>query len=95
MNGLPENGKRVLILQCCPDTKQSLWNVGFYAEKYTIQSIIDNYTEYSEDYDEFFLREGWYECVDNWDEYNSIHVCQYEVVDWRELPKVPSCPTTP
>lgn len=46
--------------------------------------------EYSEKYDEYYLLEGWYECIDNWDEYSRIAVVEGKVTHWLPLPSAPT-----
>ena len=45
--------------------------------------------EYDEETDEYYLPEGWYECMDNWHEYSSVAVCEGEVTHWIPLPLAP------
>ena len=47
--------------------------------------------EYSEQDDTYYLLEGWYECIDNWDEYMSIAVNEGPVTHWMPLPAAPAC----
>lgn len=81
---LPPSGKHVLVetdkYEC----------VAFYAERFSVS--VGYYTddeidcEYNEDLDEYFLAEGWYEVVHNWEEYSSITI-EDEVIGWTELPR--------
>lgn len=45
--------------------------------------------EYDEDADAYWTPEGWYECIDNWDEYSSV-VCEGKVTHWMPLPPPPA-----
>ena len=47
-------------------------------------------TEYDESSDEFFLKEGWYECVENCEEYSMWWIYEGEVTHWMPLPPSPS-----
>lgn len=45
--------------------------------------------EHDEESDSFYLTEGWYELMDNWDEYSSISVTEGVVSHWMPLPPPP------
>ena len=63
----------------------------FYAAKYS-QSVgycnEECACEYCEEDDEYYLEEGWYEVIKNWDDYNSI-VISDTVTHWMPLPMPP------
>lgn len=88
---LPESGKHVLI--CCeirPSKKKYVCD-GYYASKHNIAThdVDDDIAyEYDEEADEYFLHEGWYEVIRNWDEYSSIVIADF-VTYWMPLPKPP------
>ena len=92
---LPESGVHVLI--CCEmhryggEIAGKYVCDGYYAEanKIRAECFADecNY-EYSEEDDECYLCEGWYEVVKNWDDYNSVAVEDF-VTHWMPLPKPP------
>jgi hypothetical protein len=42
--------------------------------------------EYREEDDEFYVSEGWYERIHNWDDYGSVKIYD-EALAWRELPE--------
>jgi hypothetical protein len=44
--------------------------------------------EYNEADDTYYIPEGWYECISNWDEYSSIKI-HGEVTHWMPLPAAP------
>lgn len=46
--------------------------------------------EYSEQDDTYYVTEGWYELIDNWDEYARIAVNEGVVTRWMPLPAAPS-----
>ncbi len=46
----------------------------------------DDLLEYDEDSDAFYWPEGWYETIENWDDYGSIMVNEGEVTHWLPLP---------
>lgn len=46
--------------------------------------------EYSEQEDAYYLLEGWYECIDNWDEYYRVQVNEGPITHWQPLPPSPA-----
>ena len=90
---LPKSGEHVLL--CC-EVKRSDGSAvkqyvcdGFYAAKHTETVFYDGddiACEYSEEDDVYYLLEGWYEVIKNWDDYNSIVISDF-VVGWQPLPK--------
>ena len=92
---LPENGVHVLL--CC-EMRRYKGAIsgkyvcdGYYAEKNKI--IAGGFPdecncEYSEEDDEYYLCEGWYEVIKNWDDYNSVAVEDF-VTHWMPLPEPP------
>lgn len=91
---LPESG--VLCLLCCDvkrydGTHKQYVCVGFHAERFKEEcySADDEcVTEYNEETDEYYLHEGWYEEINNWDEYSSIAIDDF-VTHWMPLPEAP------
>ena len=86
----PESGKHVLL--CCeikPLGKRYVCD-GFYAQSKTITTICDgdNNYEYDEETDEYYLIEGYYEIIKNWDDYSSIVIDDF-VTHWKPLPEAP------
>jgi len=49
-------------------------------------SETDDFLEYDEDADVFYWPEGWYEVIENWDDYGSIVINEGQVTHWRPLP---------
>lgn len=89
---LPESGKHVLL--CCevrPAMKRYICD-GYYAKaKSIINSCSFDYecaVEYDEEQDEYFLLEGFYEVIKNWDEYTSITIEDF-VTHWMPMPEPP------
>lgn len=50
----------------------------------------DEWCEYSEEHDEYFYPEGWYECIDNWDDYAFVTINDATVTHWMPLPEYPT-----
>jgi len=46
--------------------------------------------EYDEEADCYWVKSGWYEQIDNWDEYTSCAVGEGEVSHWQPRPEPPS-----
>ena len=91
---LPESGVHVLL--CCEIRsggtvyKRYICD-GYYAKRYTEQTWNnsgDIACEYREEDDEYYLLEGWYEVIKNWDDYNSIVIGDF-VTHWMPLPESP------
>ena len=64
---------------------------GYYAEanKIVVGGFSDECEcEYSEEDDEYYLCEGWYEVIKNLDDYNSVPVEDF-VTHWMPLPYPP------
>lgn len=53
----------------------------------------DDFLEYDEEDNEYYWPEGWYEAIENWEEYGWVKVYEGEVVYWQPLPKWPAQPT--
>lgn len=41
------------------------------------------------DHDEVGLEAGWYECIDNWDDYSQVAIHEGEPTHWMPLPAAP------
>ena len=88
---LPESGVHVLL--CCetrPSGKRYVCD-GYYAKAKSLPSYgfpDECAVEYSEEDDEYYLLEGWYEVIKNWDDYNSVVIGDF-VTHWMPLPEPP------
>ena len=91
---LPENGVHCLL--CC-DVKhiggkhRQYVCTGFHAEKYkNLAYGVDDdcVTDYNEEDDEYYISEGWYEVINNWDDYGYIAIDD-TVTHWMPLPEAP------
>ena len=91
---LPESGMHCLL--CCDvkrydGTHRQYVCDGYYAERFKEEcySADDEcVTEYNEETDEYYLHEGWYENINNWDDYSSIGIAD-TVTHWMPLPEAP------
>lgn len=91
---LPDSGVHCIL--CCDmkridGTHSQYVCDGYLAERFKINAHYaddDCATEYNEEDDEYYLKEGWYEVIKNWDNYNSI-VIDDTVTHWMPLPEPP------
>ena len=44
--------------------------------------------EYDEETDDYYVNEGWYERIHNWDDYNAVGIDDF-VTHWMPLPEPP------
>lgn len=92
---LPENGVHCLL--CCTakfngGTRRPYVCDGFYAERYKNLAYgvdDDRVTDYNEENDEYYISEGWYEIINNWDDYDFIAIDDF-VTHWMLLPALPT-----
>jgi len=63
---------------------------GYYAKAKSIACNFDDECalEYDEERDEYFLLEGFYEVIKNWDDFTSITIEDF-VTHWMPLPEPP------
>ena len=73
-------GRRIRAEYVAPKSREVEWE---YADPDT-QCV-----EHDEESDSFYLTAGWYELIDNWEEYTSIAVVEGEVTHWMPLPAAP------
>ena len=89
---LPDSGIHVLL--CCKTSYEPKYYIcdGFYAVTKTVEcsNNYDDDAEYDDETDEYYLPEGFYEVIKNWDEYSSI-VIGDKITHWMPLPIPPSC----
>ena len=92
---LPENGAHVLLCcemrRCDGEIYGKYVCDGYYAEANKIIAVgfpDECDYEYNEEDDEYYLCEGWYEVIKNWDDYNSVTVEDF-VTHWMPLPDAP------
>lgn len=86
---LPENGVHVLVTAKTSGGHKYVCDA-YHAEKFSISSEYGDELacEYNPEKDEYFLEEGWYEVIKNWDDYSSIFI-QDQVTHWMPLPEMP------
>lgn len=94
-DGPPKSGKHVFVtceIRSLYGYKKQYVCEAFYAAEHSISEgkylyDTDCY-DYSEEDDEYYLKEGWYEVIHNCDEYSSIVIGDF-VTHWMPLPEAP------
>lgn len=92
---LPESGEHCLIsctVKRFDGTHGQYVCVGYYAEKFKHLAYgvdDDCVSEYNEENDEFYISEGWYEVIKNWDDYGFVAIGDF-VTHWMPLPEPPN-----
>lgn len=90
---LPEKEQEVLLL-CQTNRGYKYQCIGFYIPEGTFRddTDIDWDEEVCDEYDEergdYLVNSGWYEAVNNWDEYRAIWIAD-KVTHWMPLPEPP------
>ncbi len=60
-----------------------------YCKKHTVEAGSDDeFFEYDEESDSYYLPEGWYERIDFWDDYSSVFI-NSDITHWMPLPTPP------
>ena len=76
------------------NSKTYLWMRAKYVAKYSLEEPDIDYTELNCDYDEtkdtYYQPEGWYELIDNWDDYEAVIINDYTITHWQPLPPDPN-----
>jgi hypothetical protein len=91
---LPESGEHCLV-SCTVERRDGTLGqyicVGYYAEKFKHLAYgvdDDCVLEYNEEHDEYYIAEGWYEVIKNWDDYGFVAIYDF-VTHWMPLPDAP------
>lgn len=92
---LPESGKHVLAaceIKFLNGSKEKYICEAYHAKEHSILAgkYLDDTDcyDYNEEDDEYYLKEGWYEVIHNWDEYESVVIGDF-VTHWMPLPEPP------
>ena len=65
--------------------------IAYHVNRYEMKYSADwdeGCDEYREEDDEYYVLEGWYERIHNWDTYGAVKIYDLALA-WRELPKLP------
>jgi len=92
---LPESGENVLAYYTNSFSKGRRIRAEYVAPKsreaeWECADPDTQCVEHDEESDCFYLTAGWYELMDNWDEYSSIAVTEGVITHWMPLPPPPS-----
>lgn len=89
----PKSGEHVLAtceIRLLNGSKKRYVCEAYHAEEHSISAgkCLDDTDcyDYSEEDDEYYLKEGWYEVIHNWDEYSSVVIEDF-VTHWMPLPE--------
>lgn len=88
---LPKSGRTVIATYTNSfGMKRTI--IGHHLERFKEESNgeYEANDEYSDELDNYFYKEGWYEQLDNWDEYGSVAVYMGNVTHWMPLPSPPA-----
>lgn len=87
---MPEAGKKVIATYLNSYGKKRTI-IASWVPRWTEQDYGDEETasEYNEEKDTYFLKEGWYEQLDNWGDYTSCFVHEGKIAYWMPLPESP------
>ena len=92
---LPENAETVLVRGYAVNspkykaTFKGIWiaSHSMLADDFLADSDMES--EYDEAEDEYYVPEGWFERIENWDDYTDIAVCDFTITHWMPLPEPP------
>lgn len=87
---MPESGTHVLLgCEIRPGGTKYVCD-GYYAKENTITCTASDEVNfnYSEEDDEYYLNGGFYEIINNWDDFGSITISDF-VTHWMPLPDAP------
>ena len=87
---MPESGRTVLACYTNGAGKVRRIRAAWVAAKSSEASLESEIAEYDEDADCYYDPEGWYEQIDNWDDYSAVAVYQGEITHWMPLPDAPN-----
>ncbi|MEA3250176.1 MAG: DUF551 domain-containing protein [Pseudomonadota bacterium] len=91
---MPEPQRDVLICQMYGAAGPKFQVVGKWIKALTEEADpdCDDWHEYDEASDEYYVPEGWYENQHNWGEFASIYMPSESVTHWMPLPGPPEAP---
>jgi len=88
---LPEPGKKVLAYYLNSLGKSRTILAEWVPAKTKADDDLTDgdFAEYDEETDEYYWPEGWYEAIENWDDYGAVFVNEGEITHWQPLPRGP------
>lgn len=60
-----------------------------FIPKFTEENDNGEFCDYHEERDIYYDPEGWYEAIDNWDDFSHVAFCNGEPDFWMPLPEPP------
>ena len=97
---LPENAEAVLVRGYAVNnpkykaTFKGRWIAAHSMLADDLGADSDMDLEYDEAEDEYYVPEGWFERIENWDDYTDIAVCDFTITHWMPLPEPPEVENT-
>lgn len=86
---LPESGQTVLACYCNALGNMRRIRACWIAAKTEESGPESEIGEYDEATDTHYDPEGWYEAIDNWDDFNAVIVYRGTVTHWMPMPAPP------
>ncbi|MFZ2736657.1 MAG: DUF551 domain-containing protein [Burkholderiaceae bacterium] len=86
---MPTSGKIVLAFYRNINGKARIIRAHWIAAKTQEADSEQELFEYDEEADAYFTPEGWYENINNWDDYSSVTVHEGQITHWMPLPDAP------
>ena len=89
---LPEAGRRVILFQQVSEVRK-VPVFGFYAPKRAVEYKGGDQWGLDADYveadDKYYIPEGFYEQIENWDDIAFIAISKNDVTHWAYMPNLP------
>jgi len=63
---------------------------GCHVAKFEEETSHEDFYDYNEADDTYYIPEGWYEAISNWDEWAMVVISEGVVTHWMPLPSPPS-----
>lgn len=89
----PSSGSPVLAVVKVDGKREMVVRAVWIARYTEVSTDHDAMQEYHEEDDEFYIVEGWYECIQYWDEWSSVRIDD-EVLRWQPMPSPDPQPPT-
>ena len=87
---LPKGEIKVIALYYNRMEKSRMVMAQYVKENTVVSGMGDGANdEYNEEMDEYYTQQGWYERIDNWDEWTSIFIHEGRITHWMPLPTPP------
>lgn len=89
---LPE-AEQIVLVSCKQNSRRYQYLAFYVPKKWLREQSNFNWDyeacdEYCEEADDYYVNEGWYERIYNWDDYNAVGIGDF-VTHWMPLPESP------